>query len=80
MCLAVPMKLMELKDANRGMTELNGTRYDVDLSLVPDAAVGDFLIVHAGFAIEKLDEAEADERLKLFEGMAEVWAEEDAAR
>lgn len=79
MCLAVPMKLIELNNANRGTTELNGTRYDVDLSLVPDASAGDYLIVHAGFAIEKLDEVEADERLKLFEGMAAVWAEQDAA-
>ena len=80
MCLAVPMKLLEVNDSNRGTAELNDTRYDVDLSLVPDAATGDFLIVHAGFAIEKLDQAEADERLKLFEGMAAVWAEEDAAQ
>ncbi|MBN2530575.1 MAG: HypC/HybG/HupF family hydrogenase formation chaperone [Deltaproteobacteria bacterium] len=80
MCLAVPMKLVEVNDANRGVSELNGTRYDVDLSLVPDAAVGDYLIVHAGFAIETLDAAEADERLKLFDGMAAVWAEQDASK
>lgn len=80
MCLAVPMKLLELKNGNRGMTELNGTQYDVDLSLVPGVAPGDYLIVHAGFAIEKLDQEEADERLKLFAGMAEIWAEQDAAK
>ena len=79
MCLAVPMKLIELGDGNSGVTELNGTRYNVDLSLVSDAAEGDFLIVHAGFAIEKLDREEADERLRLFDGMAAVWAEQDAA-
>jgi hydrogenase expression/formation protein HypC len=78
MCLAVPMKLVELADRTRGVTELNGTRYNVDLSLVTDVTVGDFLIVHAGFAIEKLDREEADERLRLFDGMAAVWAEQDA--
>lgn len=80
MCLAVPMKLVELTTTNRGTAELNDTKYDVDLSLVPDATAGDFLIVHAGFAIEKLDEAEADERLRLFEGMAEMWAKQDAVK
>lgn len=80
MCLAVPMKLIELADKTHGVTELNGTRYTVDLSLVADANVGDFLIVHAGFAIEKLDREEADERLRLFDGMAAVWAEQDAAK
>ena len=80
MCIAIPMKLVEVKEANRGTAELNGTKYNVELSLVPDAAVGDFLIVHAGFAIEKLDEAEANERLKLFGEMAEMWTKEDAGK
>jgi hydrogenase expression/formation protein HypC len=78
MCLAVPMKLIELKDPQKGVTELEGTRYDVDLSLVADAEVGDFLIVHAGFAIEKLDREEADARLKLFSEMADMYKEEDS--
>jgi hydrogenase expression/formation protein HypC len=80
MCLAVPMKLVELTDRTRGVTELNGTCYNVDLSLLTDVTVGDFLIVHAGFAIEKLDREEADERLRLFDGMAAVWAEQDAGK
>ena len=80
MCLAVPMKLVELADRTHGVTELNGTCYNVDLSLVTDVTVGDFLIVHAGFAIEKLDREEADERLRLFDGMAAVWAEQDAVK
>jgi len=80
MCLAVPMKLVELTDRTHGVTELNGTCYNVDLSLVTDVTVGDFLIVHAGFAIEKLDREEADERLRLFDGMAAVWAEQDAVK
>jgi len=43
--------------------------YDVNISLVENPQVGDFLIVHAGFAIEKLDESEANERLALIEEM-----------
>lgn len=77
MCLAVPMKLVELKEPGKGVCELDGTKYDVDLSLVEDANLNDYLIVHAGFAIEKLDEEEANERLKLFEGMANMYAEAD---
>ena len=70
MCLAVPMKLIELNDENRGIADLDGTRYEVDLSLTPEVRVDDFLIVHAGFAIEKLDRDEADKRLELFREMA----------
>ena len=70
MCLAVPMKILKIDNTGKGVTELEGTRYDVDLTLVPDCAVGDYVIVHAGFAIEQLDLEEADARLKLFEEMA----------
>ena len=77
MCLAVPMKLVEKKDDLKGVTELEGTKYDVDLSMTPDAETGDYLIVHAGFAIEKLDRDEADERLKLFDEMAEMYSGKD---
>jgi len=73
MCLAIPMKLVEIKSSGIGVTELNGAKYDVDLSITPDVEQGDYLIVHAGFAIEKLDRKEADERIKLFEGMAAMY-------
>ena len=65
MCLAVPMQLTEVRDAT-GVAELDGARYDVNLSLVESPQVGDYVIVHAGFAIEKLDVAEAEARLQLF--------------
>ncbi|MBN2342878.1 MAG: HypC/HybG/HupF family hydrogenase formation chaperone [Deltaproteobacteria bacterium] len=80
MCLAVPMKLTAIDATGKGVSELEGTTYSVDLSLTPDAKAGDYLIVHAGFAIEKLDQEEADERLKLFEGMAQMYAEQDTAK
>jgi hydrogenase expression/formation protein HypC len=65
MCLAVPMQLTEVHDAT-GVAELEGARYDVNLSLVEAPQVGDYVIVHAGFAIEKLDVEEANARLQLF--------------
>ena len=67
MCLAVPMQVVELDADGGGTVELEGSRYAVNLSLVDQPKVGDFVIVHAGFAIEKLDEEEANQRLALFD-------------
>lgn len=77
MCLAVPMKIVRANANEKGAAVLDGTTYDVDLSLVPDAGLGDYVIVHAGFAIEKLDEEEAQARLDLFKEMADSFREED---
>lgn len=70
MCLAVPMLLKEIRDDAVGVGDLDGSRHEVDLSLLENPQPGDFVIVHAGFAIEKLDEEEANERLALFEELA----------
>jgi len=67
MCLAVPMKIVEIRDDGKGVAELEGSRQVVDLSLVSDVRVGVYVIVHAGFAIETLDQAEADATLALFD-------------
>ncbi len=71
MCLAIPMKLIEIGPFHAGKVEAGGVVYSVNLSLTPDAKVGDYLIIHAGFAIEKLDEEEAGKTLELFSEMAE---------
>lgn len=76
MCLAVPMKLVEVGDDGRGVAELEGSRHGVDLSLVSEARVGDYVIIHAGFAIEKLDRAEADATLELFAELAREAAQD----
>jgi hydrogenase expression/formation protein HypC len=70
MCLAVPMKLVEIRADGKGVAELEGSRHAVDLSLVSGACLGDYVIIHAGFAIEKLDQAEADATLELFAEIA----------
>ena len=75
MCLAVPMKLVDVRDDATGVADLDGVRHAVNLSLVADPRTGDYVIVHAGFAIEKLDQAEADSRLTLFEELAKSYAE-----
>jgi len=75
MCLAVPMKLVELEDDCLGVADLDGSRHEVDLSLIDEPRLGDYVIVHAGFAIEKLEQQEADERLALFQQLAETIGE-----
>ena len=70
MCLAIPMKVVEIHDADIGIVDLDGARQKVDLSLIEAPECGDYVIVHAGFAIEKLDEQEANERIGLFEELA----------
>lgn len=61
MCLAVPLKIVELAPPN-GVGEFDGVRRKIRLDFVPTAKLGDYVIVHAGFAIEILDreQAEAD--------------------
>ena len=66
MCVALPCKLIE-RDANYGVAELGGTTVRVRLDLVEDAKVGDYVLVHAGFAINKMDAVAAEETLALIE-------------
>jgi hydrogenase expression/formation protein HypC len=70
MCLAVPMKIVEIRADGKGVADLDGSRHVVDLSLVTDAHLGVYVIVHAGYAIETLDQEEADATLALFAEIA----------
>ena len=58
MCLAVPAKVVEIND-QLASVELNGVRRAASLMLLPEAAVGDYVLVHAGFAMQIVDHAEA---------------------
>ncbi len=69
MCLAVPMKLVERRDA-LGVAELDGVRREVSLMLQPGAKVGDYVLVHAGYAIGTVDEADAQATLELLRQIA----------
>ena len=60
MCLAIPAKLVEVQ-GNEGVIELGGSRKTVLLTLVGDARVGQYVLLHAGYAIEVIGEAEAHE-------------------
>ena len=71
MCLAVPMKIVEVRDDKTGVAELDGSRHEVNLSLVPGAGIGAYVIVHAGYAIERMNEAEANAILAVFDEIAD---------
>lgn len=64
MCLAIPAKIIEIDD-KMGTIDMEGARRKASLLLLEDAKIGDYVIVHAGFAIHKIDEAEAKESLKV---------------
>lgn len=72
MCLAVPMKLVEITLPGVGKVDAGGVKTDVSLVMAPNAVIGDYLIIHAGFAIEVLDNEEAMIRLDLFKELAEA--------
>lgn len=74
MCLAVPGKILSLKN-NNAEVDFSGVRRQVSLDLVPDAKKNDYVLVHAGFAIEVLEQKEAEETLKLF---AEIYGKDHA--
>jgi len=76
MCLAIPAQLVEIRDADTGVVDLSGVRKEVSLALVDGVAVGDYVIVHVGYALQKLDRDEAEKTLRLF---AELSAAESAS-
>ena len=64
MCIAVPMKVVEI-NGNMGVVEHSGVKREVGLMLMDDAQLGDWVLIHAGFAISKLNQEEAEETLSL---------------
>jgi len=71
MCLAVPAKVVSI-EGEKAVVELGGLTRQAHTTLVPDLKVGDYVLLHAGFAIQTLDEAEAQETLDLLAQMAEA--------
>ncbi|MBN1899170.1 MAG: HypC/HybG/HupF family hydrogenase formation chaperone [Spirochaetes bacterium] len=60
MCLAIPMKIIKKLDDERSIAELEGVKREILTTLIPDLRVGDYVIVHAGFALNKVDFKEAE--------------------
>jgi hydrogenase expression/formation protein HypC len=76
MCLAYPMTIVEI-DGMYAQVEVEGVRRRVGLALLPEAEVGDEVLVHAGYAISAIDPEEAEETRRIYK---ELWAIEDAER
>ena len=70
MCLAIPLKLIEIND-DIGTIESGGIRRKVNLSLVKNPKLGDFIVMHAGFAITIMDQEEGEKTLSLISGWLE---------
>jgi len=78
MCLGIPAQLVELVDAEAGLAkaEISGVRRAVSIALCPEAEVGDWVLVHVGFALSRIDEEQALETLALLERMGEAYEQE----
>jgi hydrogenase expression/formation protein HypC len=74
MCLAIPMEVIQITGEGTGKVNSGGVETDVSLMMLPNAKVGDYIIVHAGFGIEVLDPKEAQIRLDLFHELADATA------
>lgn len=72
MCLAIPAKITELKDGNLATVDILGVTRDIAVDLTPQAGAGDFVLVHAGFAIEVVDEQFALETIELVKQFPEL--------
>jgi hydrogenase expression/formation protein HypC len=78
MCLAIPAQIVEVSDAQAGLAkaEISGVRRAVSTALCPEADVGDWVLIHVGFALEMIDEEQARATLELLEQMGEAYEQE----
>ena len=67
MCLAVPVQVMKCLDAQRAVVNLGGIEKEISTALLSEVAEGDYVILHAGYALTRLDEREAQKTLALLE-------------
>lgn len=66
MCLAIPVRVVELLSDDRAVVDLDGIRKEISLALVDGVQLGDYVILHVGYALSKLDPEEAEKTLALF--------------
>ncbi len=75
MCLAVPAKILSI-DGKCALIDFGGVKKEVSISLVPDIKIGEFVLVHAGYAIEKFREDEALETLRMIKELSQLQDEQ----
>jgi hydrogenase expression/formation protein HypC len=66
MCLALPVRVVELREGDMAIVDLGGVRKEISLALVDNVAAGDYVILHVGYALTRLDPAEAERTLETF--------------
>lgn len=71
MCLAIPARIVEMLDNDMATVDVGGVRKDVSLSLVSGVNVGEYVIVHVGYALARLDPEEAEKTLRMFADLGE---------
>ena len=78
MCLAIPAQIVGIVDAEGGLAkaEISGVRRNVSIALCPEAEVGDWVLVHVGFALDRIDEEQARRTLELLEQIGEPYEQE----
>lgn len=72
MCLAIPARVEEMTGVDTAIVNLGGVRKEISLALVENIAMGDYVIVHVGYALQRLDPEEAERTLALFAEMGEL--------
>lgn len=72
MCLAIPAQVVELREGDNAVVDLAGVRKEISLALVDNVAIGDYVIVHVGYALNKLDPDEAAKTLALFAELGQL--------
>lgn len=78
MCIAAPAQIVKIdKKANVLYADFGGARQEAKMDLLPDVEIGDYVLIHAGYAIEKLSEEAAKESLEAWEELLEILEEED---
>lgn len=78
MCIAAPAKVVEINREKESLSaDFGGVRQEAKINLLPDVEIGDYVLIHAGYAIEKLSEEAAKESLEAWEELLEVLEEED---
>ncbi|GAB3386807.1 HypC/HybG/HupF family hydrogenase formation chaperone [Azotobacter armeniacus] len=79
MCLAIPVRIEELLDEQSAIACIGGLRKTINVALLDDLEVGDYVILHVGFALQKLDEVEAQRTLALLAELGQLAEAEQGA-
>jgi hydrogenase expression/formation protein HypC len=78
MCLAIPARIVAIEDNRMASVDIMGVTRKISLDLVPDATEGNFVLVHAGFALQVVDEEYANETLEILKSIPDFAADEGA--